>query len=104
LESTVNDMDRDAAVHLMKVLKDSKLLLKGAKRTPKGYSRTKRWDGPLAKAPRGRSFEMDSNLFLNMMTKDLKVILMSHGIEEMIFEVSRLAGMLAFSNAERERT
>jgi hypothetical protein len=65
-------MDRDE-VMLMKVEKGNKLhakVLKGAKHTPRGYSRTERWNRPLAKAPGGRSFETEVNVFLKMITKD----------------------------------
>jgi hypothetical protein len=93
-------IDREA-VMLMKVVSANKLhpkLLKGAKRTPRGYSKAERWDRPLVKAPGGRSFETDSNTFLKMITKDLKSEVTRHEIEAKVRDFSRQAGMLAFSN------
>jgi hypothetical protein len=87
LEPTADDnaafgmsIDREVVMS-MKVVSGNKLypkLLKGAKRTPRGYSKTERWDCPLAKAPGGRSFETDSNIFLQMITKDLELEVMRH--------------------------
>ena len=113
LEPTADDIaafgtniDREA-VMLKKVVLGNKLypkLLQGAKRTPRGYSKTERWDRPLAKVPGGRSFETDSNVFLKMITKDPEREVTRHEIEAKVREVSRQAGMLAFSNeGERAR-
>jgi hypothetical protein len=106
LEPTADDIvafetsiDREVVMS-MKVVSGNKLypkLLKGAKRTPRGYSKTEQWDRPLAKAPGGRTFEMDSNIFLKMITKDLEMEVTRHEIEEKVGKVSRQAGMLAFS-------
>jgi hypothetical protein len=107
LESTVDDsgsygtsMDKEE-VRSMKVAKGNIFyakLLKGAKHIPKGYSRTERWNRPLAKALGGRSFEADVNVFLKMIIKDPDLELTKNKIEEKVLEVSQLAGMLAFSN------
>jgi hypothetical protein len=113
LEPTADDIaafgtgiEREA-VMLMTAATGNKLyhkLLQGAKRKPRGYSKTERWDRPLAKAPGGRSFETDSNAFLRLITKDLELEVTRHEIEAKVREVSRQAGMLAFSNeGERAR-
>ncbi len=114
LEPTADDIaafgtgiEREA-VMLMTAATGNKLyhkLLQGAKRKPRGYSKTERWDRPLAKTPGGRSFETDSNVFLRMITKDFELEVTRHEIEGKIREVTRQAGMLAFSNeGERART
>jgi hypothetical protein len=49
------NMDREAVMS-KKVVSGNKLypkLLQGAKRTPRGYSKTEQWDRPLAKVPGG---------------------------------------------------
>jgi hypothetical protein len=38
---------------------------------PKPYRKADRWDHPLAKAPGGRSFEVDVNKFLRLIKKEI---------------------------------
>jgi hypothetical protein len=63
---------------------------------PKPYHKADRWDRPLAKAPGGRSFEVDLNKFLPLISKEIKEdITMRLDMEGKVLEVGRQAGMLA---------
>jgi hypothetical protein len=62
---------------------------------PKPYHKADRWDRPLAKAPGGRSFEVDVNKFLRLISKEIKEDITRSDMEGKVLEVGRQAGMLA---------